>query len=189
MNAVAPTSARPTGIGPSRRPADDLDREILTWERFGTAVRQLAQQLALSGYTPDLVLAIARGGLPIAGGLAYALGAQAVGTITVDRAAGPDRCLDLPGVHPDGPPRWSPGMRVLVVDDIATTGSTLESAVAAVSATGAQVRTAVLFARPGSCVRPGYWWRETDRRVELPWSALPPVGDAAVRFIDDTATD
>ncbi len=39
------------------------DREILTWELFGSASRDLSQMVADDGYEPDIVLAIARGGL------------------------------------------------------------------------------------------------------------------------------
>ena len=38
-------------------------REILTWERFGEAARELAQQIVDSGYEPDVMLSITRGGL------------------------------------------------------------------------------------------------------------------------------
>ena len=38
------------------------EREILTWEAFGTASRELAVKVAESGYEPDIILAIARGG-------------------------------------------------------------------------------------------------------------------------------
>ena len=39
------------------------EREVLTWDGFGAAGRELAQQVADSGYLPDLILTIARGGL------------------------------------------------------------------------------------------------------------------------------
>src|SRR5262249_35145683 len=39
------------------------EREILTWTRFGEATRDLASEIALDGFRPDMVLAIARGGL------------------------------------------------------------------------------------------------------------------------------
>lgn len=52
------------------RSAAGAPREVLTWSLFGSAVRELAQQVVDSGFAPDLVLGIARGGLPIAGGLA-----------------------------------------------------------------------------------------------------------------------
>ena len=48
-------------------------RENLTYEAFGTAVRELAQTIADDGYEPDIVLSIARGGVFVAGGLAYAV--------------------------------------------------------------------------------------------------------------------
>ena len=35
------------------------DREIMTWESFGAASRELAIQVAESGYEPDIILAIA----------------------------------------------------------------------------------------------------------------------------------
>ena len=39
------------------------EREIMTWEIFGTASRELAQMVADDGYEPDMILSIARGGL------------------------------------------------------------------------------------------------------------------------------
>jgi hypoxanthine phosphoribosyltransferase len=58
--------------------------EVLTWEIFGAASRQLAINVAASGYHPDLILAIARGGLPIGGALGYALGVKNCATINVE---------------------------------------------------------------------------------------------------------
>ncbi|HEY0237463.1 MAG TPA: phosphoribosyltransferase family protein, partial [Friedmanniella sp.] len=49
------------------------DREVLSWELYGQAARELAQTVADSGFVPDVVLGIARGGLIPAGSLAYAL--------------------------------------------------------------------------------------------------------------------
>ena len=43
-------------------------RENLTYEAFGSAVRELAQTIADDGYVPDIVLTIARGGVFVAGG-------------------------------------------------------------------------------------------------------------------------
>ena len=39
------------------------EREIMTWDGFGAASRELAEMVANSGYEPDIILAIARGGL------------------------------------------------------------------------------------------------------------------------------
>ena len=39
------------------------EREILTWELFGTAARDLAQHAVDDGYGPEIILSIARRGL------------------------------------------------------------------------------------------------------------------------------
>jgi len=52
------------------------DLEVLTWPMFGVAIRELAGAIASSGFRPDLVLTIARGGLTVGGTLAYALGTK-----------------------------------------------------------------------------------------------------------------
>jgi len=49
------------------------DREVLTWQGFGDASRELTQQIIDSGWIPDLIVAIARGGLIPAGAIAYAM--------------------------------------------------------------------------------------------------------------------
>ena len=51
-------------------------RERLTYEDFGRATRELAQQICDSGYAPDIVLSIARGGFFLGAGLGYALGVK-----------------------------------------------------------------------------------------------------------------
>lgn len=42
--------------------ADTQDREVLTWQGFGDATRQIAQNIVDSGWMPELVVAVARGG-------------------------------------------------------------------------------------------------------------------------------
>lgn len=62
---------------------DDI-RENLTYEGFGGAVRELAQAVADDGYEPDVVLSIARGGVFVAGGLAYALDCKNIHLVNVE---------------------------------------------------------------------------------------------------------
>ena len=45
----------------------------MTWEELGRGTRELAEAIHTDGYVPDMVLAIARGGLLVAGALGYAL--------------------------------------------------------------------------------------------------------------------
>ena len=73
------------------------EREIMTWDIFGTASRALAQMVADDGYEPDMVLAIARGGLLIGGAIGYALSVKNVYTMNVEFYTGVDERLEVPG--------------------------------------------------------------------------------------------
>ncbi|MGN8246755.1 phosphoribosyltransferase [Cellulomonas soli] len=152
------------------------DREILDWELFGTASRALAQSVVDSGFEPDLVVAVARGGLLPGGAISYALGTKAVGTLNVEFYTGVDERLPDPVVLP---PLLDTdalaGLRLLVVDDVADTGETLALVQRLMTAHCAEARTAVLYAKPHSIVNPDYVWRRTDRWITFPWSDQPPV--------------
>ena len=65
--------------------SSDLEvKEILTWEGFGVASRELAQQIVNSGFEPDIIIAVARGGLLPAGALSYAMGVKLSDAINVE---------------------------------------------------------------------------------------------------------
>src|ERR1700690_3412308 len=101
---------------------DLTEREILTWERFGEATRELAQEIADSGFEPDIVLAIARGGLTVAGALAYALAVKNCFAMNVEFYTSVDERLDVPVVLPPMLDLLDiRGMRGLIADDVADT--------------------------------------------------------------------
>jgi len=161
--------------------SEDMDkREILTWSDFGVASRDLAQMVADDGYRPDVVVAVARGGLTVGGALAYALGVKNCGTMNVEFYTGVDERLDVPVVLPPTLDMVDvAGLRVLVADDVADTGHTLRLVREVLAQHVAEVRTAVLYHKPRAVVRPDYAWRETDQWVDFPWSALPIVTRSA----------
>jgi len=152
------------------------EREVMDWETFGRATRELAQSVVDSGFEPDVVVAIARGGLPAGGALAYALGTKAVATLNVEFYTGVDERLADPVVLPPLLDTAAlDGLRALLVDDVADTGETLALVRRLLVQHCAEVRTAVLYAKPRSVVDPDMVWRRTDRWITFPWSALPPV--------------
>jgi uncharacterized protein len=152
------------------------EREILTWPDFGRSGRDLAQQVADSGWIPDIILAIARGGLLPAGSLGYALSIKNVFVVSVEYYTGVDERLDFPVMLP---PQLNlvdiKDSRVLVVDDVADTGHTLKAVLEFVGATVNEARTAVIYEKSHSVVKCDYVWRRTDRWIDFPWSDQPPV--------------
>ena len=157
------------------------EREILTWELFGTATRELAQTIADDGFVPDIVLAIARGGLTVAGALAYALGVKNCGAMNVEFYTGVDERLEVPVVLPPSLDVMEiKDLRVLVADDVADTGETLRLVRDVISEHVTEARTAVLYQKSRSTIDAEYVWRHTDRWIAFPWSAQAPVVTAAV---------
>ncbi|MGP7959969.1 phosphoribosyltransferase [Sanguibacter sp. A247] len=158
-------------------PAPIPDREVLTWETFGHASRELAQQVYDSGFRPDVVVAIARGGLVPGGAVAYALGTKGVGTLNVEFYTDIGQTLADPRVLPPLMDTSDlPGAHVLVVDDVADSGRTLALVMEMLSTQGAEARSAVLFTKPRSIVRPDYSWKDTDLWITFPWSDQPAIG-------------
>ncbi|HEV8297816.1 MAG TPA: phosphoribosyltransferase family protein, partial [Acidimicrobiales bacterium] len=104
----------------------DAPREVLDWSTYGRAIRELAQMVADAGYQPDIILAIARGGLFAAGSLGYALSVKNLYTMNVEYYTGVDERLDVPMILPPIPdPGFLANADVLIVDDVADTGHTL----------------------------------------------------------------
>jgi uncharacterized protein len=151
-------------------------REVMTWEDLGEGTRELAQMVADDGYRPDLILAIARGGLLVCGALGYALGVKNTFTMNVEFYTGIDERLDLPMILPPVPDLVDFGdFKVLIADDVADTGATLQLVKEFCEGKVAEVRCAVLYEKPRSVVKCEYVWRRTDRWIIFPWSARDPI--------------
>jgi hypoxanthine phosphoribosyltransferase len=158
------------------------EREILTWELYGRAVRELAVQVAESGYQADMILAIARGGLFVAGSLGYALSVKNLYVMNVEYYTGVDERLDVPVVLP---PYLDfvdlHDQRILIADDVADTGHTIALVHEHCQGKVADVRSAVLYQKPHAIVDCEYIWRRTDRWINFPWSTDEPVVSVADR--------
>lgn len=162
-----------------RGDADDSsleDKEVLTWERFGTAARELAAQVVADGFTPSIVISVARGGLVLGGAMTYALGVKLADAINVEfytdvEQTLPDPVLLAPMLDADA----IRDQQLLVVDDVVDSGRTLALVLKLLRGFGADARSAVLYTKPQSVVAADYVWAETDKWIVFPWSAEPPV--------------
>jgi uncharacterized protein len=151
-------------------------RERLTYDQFGRATRELAQLICDSGFSPDIVLSIARGGFFLGGALGYALGVKNAFMMSVEFYTGIDERLDMPVVLPPVPSKVDlSGAVVLIADDVADSGHTLQMVTAFCQETVREVRSAVLYEKPQSVIRPDYSWKKTDKWIDFPWSCEGPV--------------
>ncbi|MFD5749921.1 phosphoribosyltransferase [Streptomyces sp. NPDC127033] len=151
-------------------------RENLPYEKFGRAVRELAQSIADDGYEPDVVLSIARGGVFVAGGLAYALDCKNIHLVNVEFYTGVGTTLAMPVMLAPVPNLVDfSDKKVLIADDVADTGKTLKLVHDFCTGHVAEVRSAVIYEKPHSLVKCEYVWKRTEYWINFPWSVEPPV--------------
>lgn len=152
------------------------DKEILTWNDFAVMSRELAQEIADSGFNPEVLIGVARGGMIPAGALTYSLGVKLTDAINVEfytdvEATLPDPVLLAPMLDIDS----IRGKRVLVVDDVVDSGRTLALVLELLTKFGAEVRSAVIYEKPTTSVKPDFVWKSTSKWIVFPWSVQPPV--------------
>jgi uncharacterized protein len=149
----------------------------LSWEMFGELCRALAFRVARE-YDPEIVVGIARAGAIPAAVIASILGVDFY-SMRISRKEGEERVRERPAILSAAPPQGE-GKRVLLVDEIASSGDTLRLGLAAVRDTGpSEVRTATSFVRPRG-YKPDYFSLETDQIVIFPWDRKLVDGDRVV---------
>jgi uncharacterized protein len=159
MSPVVPSG--PGFNGGSSREAFEL-----SWELFGELCRVLALRVA-DEYRPDLVIGIATAGVIPAAVIAAILRVDFF-SMKITRRSGGEIVRDRPQLLTAAPPQAA-GRRVLLVDELSTSGETMRLGLAATREVGpAEVRTAASFVRPGG-FRPDFFSLETDALIVFPW--------------------
>ncbi len=156
------------------------DREVLDWVTYGTAVTELARVVADDGYRPEMILAIARGGMLPAASLGYALSVKNIYVMNCEYYTGIDERLPVPVLLPPYVEFvHMQDAKILIADDVADTGHTLKMVHDLCTQRVAEVRSAVLYEKSHSLVKCEYVWKRTDRWINFPWSSQAPVVSAA----------
>jgi hypoxanthine phosphoribosyltransferase len=148
------------------------DKDIVSWEELDGLVRILADRLA--GQSFDVLLAITRGGMVPAGMLAYRLRLRDILVAAVEYYDD----LGQPGPHPTffqfpADPLLR-GKRVLIVDEVWDSGTTIAAVTERVRQAGGDPVTAVLHYKPAHSVvegAPDVHAVETDAWVVYPFKA------------------
>ena len=155
----------------------------LDWEMFGELCRALAMRVARD-YRPEVVVGVARAGVIPAAIIASLLRID-FHAISISRRMGLHGAdddadvLERPQVFSQVP-RHIEGKRVLLTDEITTSGDTLRLGIATLrEAHPAQIRTATTFVRPRA-YRPDYHALETDATVIFPWDVKVFDGESWV---------
>ena len=153
-----------------------------SWEDVERLCESVAEQVRRSGFKPDLIVAIARGGFPPARLISDILDVRRVASITVEyyRAVGETEARPkvIFPLNAD-----VEGKRVLLVDDVADTGHSLKLVRDLLLEKGArEVRVATLHYKPWSILKPDYYGEETTAWIIYAWEKWETVRDLAAKF-------
>jgi len=142
----------------------------MSWYDVEKAVTALATTLERE-FVPDMIVGIARGGLIPAVRLSHLLGDKLLRMIHIKFYKGVNLRRERPELLADV---GKLPKKVLLVDDVADTGETLEFVLKHVKEKGAnEVRVATIAYKPKSRVKPDYYVFETDKWIVFPWEEMP----------------
>lgn len=147
----------------------------LSWAEFDRLVQALARNIGQS-YSPQAVVGVAHGGVFVGGAIASALACDFY-PVRISRRSRDKVVRTRPRMFGKMPAELK-GRRVLVVDDVAASGDTLELARALATKAGArEVATACLLSRPDGYA-PDWTGMPTDEFFVFPWDYEPVAQDA-----------
>jgi len=154
----------------------------LGWEDVQRLAEKVAENVLTSGFRPDVIVAISRGGFDPARILCDQLSIQRLASLQVEYYTGVEQRRGTPEIvfplNAD-----VPDLKVLVVDDVSDSGNSLKAARDHVLERGAsEVRVATLHVKPWSNFRPDYYAEEVEAWVVYPWEPMETLRWMAERL-------
>lgn len=139
------------------------------WKKITELGKNIADRVIGSGFSPDVLVGISRGGLVPVRLLSDYLGVKNVAIIRIE-------FYTKVGATKTEPKITQPlsldvsGKRVLIVDDIADSGNSLIVAIKHLKEKDAgEIKTATLHYKPRSLIKPDYYSEGTTAWVVYPW--------------------
>ncbi len=154
----------------------EVECELLTWERIYALCLKLSQDIIKSGYTPDAIVAVGRGGWIPARILSDFLNLRELYSVKAeywDVAKTRENAMITQPINVD-----INGKKILVVDDVADTGETLSVVVSHLRKAGAgEIKSAVLQYKKTSVFAPDYCGEVLKRWVWIvyPWGVVETI--------------
>jgi hypoxanthine phosphoribosyltransferase len=164
--------------------------EYVSWAGFYRCCGILHRHIEVSGYRPDLIVAIARGGYPAARVLADYFGIMDLFSLKIEHYHGPVKLSAARVRYPL--PIDMNNKRVLLVDDVSDSGDTFWVAIEHIVKRGDpdDLRTAVLHYKIGSTIKPDYHAHRVIkwRWITYPWAVVEDLSVLAARMTTPAET-
>ncbi len=159
----------------SQPPEDkQIPCELITWNQVYQQARKLAQQVRENHFSPQMIVAISRGGLVPARILSDHLNLFNLATIKIEHYHALHKQRHASVRYPLT--AEIEGKQILLVDDVSDSGATFQVAIEHLNARGdpASIRTAVLHHKRVSSFVPDYFAEEVIewRWLIYPWAVM-----------------
>lgn len=163
--------------------------EVPTWKKIYDMLLSQAKKIRQSGFKPDVIVGITRGGWIPARVLSDLLETPDLATVRVEFYLGVAETKNEP-VLTQGVSAVVTGKKALIVDDVADTGKSLKLAREHVLQQGAtEVRIATVYRKPWSVIKPDYYETETSCWVVFPWETKETIRKIVEKHGDKNAID
>jgi hypoxanthine phosphoribosyltransferase len=149
--------------------SSDLEYEVPSWNQIYKMLLDLAEKIRKSGFKPDVIVGVSRGGWPPARVLSDLLGNPNLANVKAEFYLSVAETKGQPALTQPVSTTVS-GMRALVIDEIADTGESLKLVKAHLFERGAtEVKIATIYYKPWSIIVPDYYEKKTSNWVIFPW--------------------
>jgi hypoxanthine phosphoribosyltransferase len=144
---------------------------LLDWDDIVSGVEELANKVLSTGFRPDVIVGILRGGLFVANLLSDVMDVEDVVPLGIRSYVGV-KARGSPIVYHRPSLEELNGKRVLLVDDVSDEGKTLMTAHSLIreSSYPSELRTSVLHIKPWTKFVPDYYVLTTSYWILYPWS-------------------
>ncbi len=157
----------------------------LTWMDVQRLSERLADQIAESGFRPDIIVAVSRGGFDPARILSDELNIRSLASLQVIYYAGINERNDKPQVKYPLNADIS-GLNVLVVDDVADSGNSLKVVKEYIDNLGPrEVKMATLHHKPWSSFEPDFFAESVDKWIIYPWEPRESIEDIREKLLSE----
>ncbi len=165
-----------------------LEFEIPSWDQIYGLLLKLTEAVRKSGFEPDLIVGVSRGGWIPARIMSDLLENPKLANVTADFYVGLAETKNEPIITQ--PVSVSvKDKRVLVVDDLADTGESLKLVNSHLKKHGAsEVKIATIYYKPWSIIVPHYYEKETRCWIVFPWERKEVVRKIVEKFRGEERT-
>jgi hypoxanthine phosphoribosyltransferase len=167
---------------------NNLELEIPSWDRIYSLLLKLAETVRKSGFEPDVIVGVSRGGWIPARIMSDLLETPKLANVTTEFYVGVAETKREPSITQSVSVSVK-DKKVLVVDDVADTGESLKLVNSHLKNQGAsEIKIATIYYKPWSITVPHYYEKETRCWIVFPWERKETVRKTVEKFRGEKRT-